>query len=132
MAMGQDLAAGRVYRGARVRGIGPLVTVDFRPLRHVIFHSPTGFSWGYGGSGPADLALSILGDHLDCAEALQRYVRSSSITTEREVLKEHPAVLAAFTAHQPFKFHFLTRLPMTEPWAITGFEIASWLKEHPL
>lgn len=23
-------------------------------------HSPTGFSWGYGGSGPAQLALSIL------------------------------------------------------------------------
>ena len=23
-------------------------------------HSPTGFEWGYGGSGPADLALNIL------------------------------------------------------------------------
>lgn len=23
-------------------------------------HSPTGFSWGYGGSGPAQLALAIL------------------------------------------------------------------------
>ena len=34
-----------------------------RPLRHVVLHSPTGFGWGYGGSGPADLALSIL-----CAE----------------------------------------------------------------
>lgn len=31
-----------------------------RPLPQVIHHSPTGFEWGYGGSGPADLALSIL------------------------------------------------------------------------
>ena len=25
-----------------------------------VWHSPTGFEWGYGGSGPADLALNIL------------------------------------------------------------------------
>ena len=27
---------------------------------HAIRHSPTGIEWGYGGSGPADLALSVL------------------------------------------------------------------------
>ena len=26
----------------------------------VVYHSPTGYSWGYGGSGPGDLALNIL------------------------------------------------------------------------
>ncbi len=26
-------------------------------------HSPDGFAWGYGGSGPAQLALAILADH---------------------------------------------------------------------
>jgi hypothetical protein len=26
----------------------------------VMHHSPSGFAWGYGGSGPADLALNIL------------------------------------------------------------------------
>ena len=31
-----------------------------RPLPHVVRHSPDGFEWGYGGSGPADLALSLL------------------------------------------------------------------------
>lgn len=31
-------------------------------LRHVERHSPDGFAWGYGGSGPADLARSILID----------------------------------------------------------------------
>ena len=29
-------------------------------LDHVVRHSPTGLEWGYAGSGPADLALSIL------------------------------------------------------------------------
>ena len=35
-----------------------------RLLRHAIRHSPTGLSWGYAGSGPADLALSVLTDAL--------------------------------------------------------------------
>lgn len=35
------------------------------PLRHVVLHSPTGFNFGYLGSGPADLALSILCDYFD-------------------------------------------------------------------
>jgi len=28
-------------------------------------HSPSGFSWGYGGSGPAQLALALLLDYTD-------------------------------------------------------------------
>jgi hypothetical protein len=28
--------------------------------RRVVRHSPAGFEWGYGGSGPADFALNIL------------------------------------------------------------------------
>jgi len=39
------------------------------PLRHIVRHSPTGFEWGYLGSGPADLALSILADFLHDEEA---------------------------------------------------------------
>ncbi len=39
------------------------------PLRHVVRHSPTGMEWGYGGSGPSDLALSILADALGSVEA---------------------------------------------------------------
>jgi hypothetical protein len=41
------------------------VTVDGRDLspaksQRVWNHSPDGFNWGYGGSGPAQLALAIL------------------------------------------------------------------------
>ena len=35
------------------------------PLKHIVRHSPDGFQWGYGGSGPADLALSILTDYCE-------------------------------------------------------------------
>jgi hypothetical protein len=30
-----------------------------RPSQQVVNHSPDGFDWGYGGSGPAQLALAI-------------------------------------------------------------------------
>jgi len=33
-------------------------------LPHHVLHSPDGHSWGYGGSGPAELAKDILCDHL--------------------------------------------------------------------
>ena len=32
--------------------------------RKYVYHSPTGFEWGYAGSGPGDLALNILGMYL--------------------------------------------------------------------
>lgn len=54
------------------------------PIRFY-FHSPTGIEWGYGGSGPADLALNILVCFL-----------SSN---------------AAFGLHQRFKEDFIVPLP---------------------
>lgn len=46
-------------------GPRPIVTEDADGnmtgvLHHVVRHSPTGMSWGYAGSGPADTARSIL------------------------------------------------------------------------
>jgi hypothetical protein len=55
-----------LYEGRRYYG-GPLVFVDggHLPLRlDLRNHSPTGFDWGYDGSGPAQLALAILADYL--------------------------------------------------------------------
>lgn len=37
-------------------------------------HSPTGFEWGYAGSGPSQLALAIMADYLkDDKKALEYY-----------------------------------------------------------
>jgi hypothetical protein len=53
-----------------VRRVGP--DGQRRSLVHMVRHSPTGLNWGYGGSGPADLARSLLldalGHHDDVAD----------------------------------------------------------------
>ena len=72
-------------------------------------HSPTGFEWGYGGSGPAQLALAILADHLNVPKA-----------------KEGSWV--PFQHYQQFKFDVISKLPKDE-WTITSDEIERWLKE---
>ena len=66
------------YMGRR-EGYAVTVTVDGRrlnPRLDLWNHSPTGFEWGYGGSGPAQLALAILADHCgDDEQALNFYQR---------------------------------------------------------
>ena len=53
------------------------VVVDGRPFSArqslaVRSHSPDGFEWGYGGSGPAQLALALLLEALDDDDRAQR------------------------------------------------------------
>ena len=66
------------YEGRR-EGYAAIVTVDGRrlnPRRDLWNHSPSGFEWGYCGSGPAQLALAILADHCgDDEQALNLYQR---------------------------------------------------------
>ena len=59
---------------------------------HAVRHSTTGVEWGYGGSGPSDLALSVLSALADpeAAEALyQRFTREvvASVPEEGGVLR---------------------------------------------
>lgn len=75
----------KVYRGIRNPGNWSDKTVlvdtldenrfvvESKPLRHHERHSPDGFEWGYGGSGPSDLALSILADLYGMEVANQYY-----------------------------------------------------------
>jgi len=68
----------KTYEGRR-QGYAVIVTVNGRPLNprlDLYNHSPTGFEWGYCGSGPAQLALAILADHLaDDRQAFNLYQR---------------------------------------------------------
>ncbi len=53
----------RRYRTGRAGAQLVMVEQDgevLGPLPHVVRHSPDGLSWGYAGSGPADLARSLL------------------------------------------------------------------------
>jgi len=70
----------KIYMGVNT-GPGPQDVVVFytdgskrtHPLHHIVRHSLDGFQWGYGGSGPADLALSILCDCLSVPMAHKYY-----------------------------------------------------------
>jgi hypothetical protein len=65
-------------------------------------HSPTGFEWGYDGSGPAQLALAILGEFLP---------------------KDQTILL-----HQKFKFEIISNLPRND-WTMTEDEIMAWVEK---
>ena len=82
-----------------------VVTVNGQPLRHIVRHSPTGLNWGYGGSGPADLALSILAHYLGDPEAVD-------------------------SLYQQFKWDVIANLG--DHWVLTGAEIAAWLRGQGL
>jgi hypothetical protein len=74
-------------------------------VRHVWKnHSPTGFEWGYGGSGPADLALNIL----------------IKFGLDRE---------KAARLHQDFKWKFIATMPK-EGGIIKHIDIEQWVKQQ--
>lgn len=82
----------RIYRGDRDGN----VTVNRRALNprlDIYNHSSAGFAWGYGGSGPAQLALAVLAD---C-------VGDDDI---------------ALAFHQAFKRSVVEPLPAGEPWEL--------------
>ena len=66
-----------------------------------VWHGPTGFEWGYGGSGPADLALNIL----------------LAATGDRDFAAKN---------HQAFKWKFVAALP-PEGGVIRGSDVEEWI-----
>jgi hypothetical protein len=47
--------------------------LDPKPSLKVFNHSPDGFAWGYGGSGPAQLALAVLLNFTDEDTAVRNH-----------------------------------------------------------
>ena len=70
-------------------------------LEHHVRHSPDGFSWGYAGSGPAELARSLLWDYLGA--------------------EPQPFV------YQAFKSSFVAQWPQDGNWEMTSTKIQEWL-----
>lgn len=74
-------------------------------IPHILVrHSPTGLEWGYGGSGPADLALNILLKYGVAQEWAERW-------------------------HQDFKWKFVAGVPR-EGGVIVGADIRAWIQEQ--
>lgn len=69
----------KTYKGVRSHGFASVsIMTEGEPSRalpprfDLRKHSPDGFEWGYGGSGPAQLALAICADALQDDERAQR------------------------------------------------------------
>ena len=97
----------KIYEGKRSDGgVGGQTIVvqdnaDKYLLEHIERHSPDGFNWSFGGSGPADTALSILTDCLGMEQANQLY--------------------------QMFKWQFVAG--WGNEWSITEKEIREWAEK---
>lgn len=74
-----------------------LIPTKSQKLRN---HSPDGFAWGYGGSGPAQLALAIL---------------------------EFTDVETAASLYQDFKWEVIALLPQTD--FVFEIDIKGWIVE---
>src|SRR5262245_49154026 len=58
--VGERFVHGPDHYGSDVRWTVDGVKVELGPSLEIRRHSPTGFEWGYSGSGPAQSALAIL------------------------------------------------------------------------
>lgn len=103
------------YRGFRNAGDVAVFAVDSQnngteldpgPSLKVFNHSPDGFEWGYGGSGPAQLALAILMDYLGDSKR-------------------------AVELHQRFKWEFIAQADK-ESFDISEEQINAWMKDTEL
>ncbi len=99
----------RVYKRSIICGGEAGLTTAIDPRTDLRNHSPTGLEWGYCGSGPAQLALALLADHLrDDALALslyQNFKRCVVARIERDLSWTLPAsrlaeMAAALAANQ--------------------------------
>lgn len=109
----------KIYKGDRSRGRtkegGRIVTVFHTPSNRTTQlspkrslrlqdHSPDGFEWGYGGSGPSQLALAILLD----------------VTGNKNVALRH---------YHNFKWDVIAQLD-TDLWEMPEERIKEWLESQ--
>lgn len=105
-----------VYRGVRTgngcvvewrhHGEGDECWRRLNPRYDLRTHSPDGFEWGYGGSGPSQLALAILAHHYN-----PTYDASHGV--------KHAANLEAVSLYQQFKFRVVAGF-RTDHWELTS------------
>ena len=110
--LGWDLARATelaTYRH-QAREVVVLGADEVTPLRHYPYHPPTGFEWGYSGSGPSDLARCILLDHY-------------GVTPRRRGALYPAAADELPVSYQAFKFAVIARLPRDRAWSVTSSEI---------
>jgi len=107
----------RYYEGRFSRGETSVVVQDEQgerplPLRlDVRRHSPTGHAWGYGGSGPSQLALDIL-----CEFWMVSPDPELGTSRRETALRWYPEFKA-----------IITRLDRESPWILTSTDVLEFL-----
>lgn len=96
-----------------------------RRLPHVILHSPTGFEWGYGGQGPADLALSILVDHLGEAHKIPRQAFLTYDYRAEQAIER----TRAWQLHRPFLWEVIAGLDR-RGFVLPASAVEAWLRSQ--
>ena len=99
---GIQLQGGAGAQPVRVRVGSTISELSPEPSQKVHNHSPDGFNWGYGGSGPAQLALALLLD-----------------VTGDEFLSAY--------YHQAFKRDYVAG--WGDKWSLTDLEIQIWIDQ---
>lgn len=112
-----------IYTGARSSNAGAghvAVSIEGEsrstplPPRHdVRNHSPDGFQWGYGGSGPAQLALALCIHALACERGITFAV---AFPRSQELIDR------ASRVYQDFKFAVIARIE-TDVWTMTSDDV---------
>jgi len=145
--------AARYYRDDRVRIIAhDKQTGERYDLPHIKRHSPTGMEWGYGGSGPADLARSLLIDALGPAAACPLCNGTVHVAWADDLgdaaadpepydpARHHDLEPRLITdcfcddgyrvlPYQAFKFEHVARWPH-DHWSMTRAEVLRWLVRY--
>lgn len=80
------------------------IMLDQRPSQKLWNHSPDGFNWGYGGSGPAQLALALM-------------LHFTKDEREAQML------------YQDFKWDVIAKLPQSD-FELDSEVIERWILEH--
>ena len=91
-----EFSSRKIYIGTK-----ELLPSESQKIRN---HSPDGFSWGYGGSGPAQLALAIL-------------------------LAFNLSKQTAQTLYQSFKWDVIAKLPQGD-FELEDKKVRDWISEH--
>lgn len=83
-------------------------------------HSPSGYECSHGGSGPTQLALAILADHL------KRWPEQAVATARSLLLDSDSPDAVAEATYQQFKFNKIATLPR-DGWTIHDYDVSFWL-----
>lgn len=105
-------------------------TVMTNVPHHVIHHSPTGYEFGYAGSGPADLALNICHWLVWQNRETLKLDAGPLNVNEKTKCFDGTCLMLAWQAHQDFKRVFIAPLDPAAGGHIAYADALAWLREY--